>query len=117
MWGSFTVKLVSLFLALSLLALATAYWSFSAVAERTVRNGADGRLEAGVRAAVAAFDDERRRSRAAAVRLARSPAFSRALAQRDRRALARLLRAADAARVEAVGGFRVGAATAVVAET
>src|ERR687896_269721 len=98
MWGSFTVKLVSRFLALSLLALATAYWSFSAVADRTVTNGADGRLEAGVRAAV---------------RLVRSPAFARALDRRDRRALARLLRAADAARVEAGGGFRVATANVV----
>ena len=73
MLGSFKVKLVSRFLALSLLALATAYWSFSAVADRTVTNGVDARLEAGLRAAVAAYEDERRESEQAALRLARVP--------------------------------------------
>ena len=73
MLGSFKVKLVSRFLALSLLALATAYWSFSAVADRTVTNGVDARLEAGLRAAVAAYDDERREAEQAALRLAREP--------------------------------------------
>ncbi|MBA2460687.1 MAG: diguanylate cyclase [Actinobacteria bacterium] len=93
MAGSFKVKLVGRFLALSLLALATAYWSFSAVADRSVTNGVDARLEAGLRAAVAAFEDERRAVEQAAAELARTPEFQRALARGDRVALTRLLRA------------------------
>src|SRR3712207_3913654 len=108
MWGSFKVKLVTRFLALSLLALATAYWSFSTVADRTVTKGVDGRLEAGLRAAVAAFDDERREAEAAALRLARTPSFQRALARRDRDTLARLLRAPQPLRLEVSGGIVVG---------
>jgi diguanylate cyclase (GGDEF)-like protein len=116
MLGSFKVKLVSRFLALSLLALATAYWSFSAVADRTVTNGVDQRLEAGLRAAVAAFEDERRDSEREALRLARTPAFQRALARKDREALSRLLASAPSLRLEAVG-FRVGRAEPLAAET
>ena len=117
MLGSFKIKLVSRFLALSLLALATAYWSFSAVADRTVTNGVDARLEAGLRAAVAAYDDERRESDQAALRLARVPAFQHAVARRDRAALENLLRATPALRVEATDGFRVGQAAPLAVET
>ncbi len=117
MLGSFKVKLVSRFLALSLLALATAYWSFSAVADRTVTNGVDARLETGLRAAVAAYEDERRASEQAALRLARTPAFQRAVARRDRAALENLLRDTPTLRVETADGFRVGRAKLLVAET
>ncbi len=117
MLGSFKVKLVSRFLALSLLALATAYWSFSAVADRTVTNGVDARLEAGLRAAVAAYEDERREAEQAALRLAREPGFQRAVARRDRAALTALLRDTPMLRVEAADGFRVGRAAPLAAET
>ena len=117
MLGSFKVKLVSRFLALSLLALATAYWSFSAVADRTVTNGVDARLEAGLRAAVAAFEDERRQSEQEALRLARTPAFQHAVSRRDRKTLERLLRPTPTLRLEATDGFRVGQARPLVAET
>ena len=117
MLGSFKVKLVSRFLALSLLALATAYWSFSAVADRTVTNGVDARLEAGLRAAVAAYEDERRQAEQAALRLAREPSFQRAVARRDRAALTALLRDTPMLRVEAADGFRVGRAAPLAVET
>ncbi len=116
MLGSFKVKLVSRFLALSLLALATAYWSFSAVADRTVTNGVDARLESGLRAAVAAFEDEQRESEQVALRLARTPAFQHAVARRDREALAGMLRGTSL-RVEAADGFRVGQTSSLVAES
>ena len=117
MLGSFKVKLVSRFLALSLLALATAYWSFSTVAGRTVTNGVDGRLEAGLRAAVAAVEDERRDAEEAAFRLARTPALHDALARRDRQALARLLRATPALRLEAPDGLRLGPREPLIGQT
>ena len=60
MLGSFKIKLVGTFLALSVVPLAAAFWGFSAVAERSVTSGVDDRLEAGLNAALAAFEDERR---------------------------------------------------------
>ena len=117
MLGSFKVKLVGKFLALSLLALATAYWSFSAVADRGVTSGVDARLEAGLRAAVAAFEDEQRKAERMALELAGRPDFQRALARRDRRALLRLLRATPGLRVETPDGFNVGRRGPLVAET
>ena len=86
MAGSFKFKLVGAFLALSVLPLAAAFWGFSAVAERSVTGGVDGRLEAGLNAALAAFNDERERSEQVAERLGRSVAFQTALAARDRAA-------------------------------
>ena len=65
MLGSFKIKLVGTFLALSVVPLAAAFWGFSAVAERSVTSSVDGRLEAGLNAALAAFEDERQSAAAA----------------------------------------------------
>ena len=69
MLGSFKIKLVGTFLALSVVPLAAAFWGFSAVAERSVTSSVDDRLEAGLNAALAAFEDERQNAEAAAQRL------------------------------------------------
>ena len=66
MLGSFKFKLVGTFLALSVLPLAAAFWGFSQVAERSVTTSADDRLAAGLTAATAAFEDERRNAERAA---------------------------------------------------
>ncbi len=116
MLGSFKFKLVGMFLALSVVPLAAAFWGFSAVAERGVTSGADGRLEAGLNAAVAAFEDERRDAESAALRLGREPAFQAAIARRDRAAILRLLPAAPALRVETPEGFGVGRVPVLAAE-
>ena len=87
MLGSFKIKLVGTFLALSVVPLAAAFWGFSAVAERSVTSSVDGRLEAGLNAGLAAFEDERQSAAAAAERLGRDPEFQAALARRDRVAL------------------------------
>ena len=108
MLGSFKVKLVGTFLALSVVPLAAAFWGFSAVAERSVTGGVDDRLEAGLNAALAAFEDERQATGSAAERLGRDPAFQAALARRDRDALARLLPDSPPLRVETADGFAVG---------
>ena len=86
MLGSFKIKLVGTFLALSVVPLAAAFWGFSAVAERSVTSSVDDRLEAGLNAALAAFEDERQNAEAAAERLGRDPAFQAALRSRDRAA-------------------------------
>ena len=117
MLGSFKFKLVGTFLALSVLPLAAAFWGFSEVAERSVTGGADSRLEAGLSAALAAYEDERRSAESAAERLGRTTAFQAALARRDRVALARLLRATPTLRVSTPDGFTVGRVPQLAAET
>jgi diguanylate cyclase (GGDEF)-like protein len=117
MLGSFKIKLVGTFLALSVVPLAAAFWGFSAVAERSVTSGVDDRLEAGLNAALAAFEDERQNAEAAAQRLGRDLAFQKALANRDRDAIAKLLPESPPLRVETPDGFAVGRLPARGAET
>ena len=106
--GSFKLKLVAYFLLLSLLPLAAAFWGFSTVAAKSETRRVDARLQAGLRAALATFQDELVEADDSAAALARNPAFQRALVQRDRDALLRLLRGRPRLSVEAADGFRVG---------
>ena len=92
--GSFRLKLVAYFVVLSLLPLAAAWWAFGAIAERSVRNSADARLEAGLRAALAAYEDELAEADAAARAVARDPRFQQALRTGDRAGIERALPAA-----------------------
>jgi diguanylate cyclase (GGDEF)-like protein len=115
--GSFKIKLVAALLALALLPLAAAYWSFSEIADRSVTSSVDSRLEAGLRAALAAYEDQRRDVEAAAQALAREPAFQAALARRDRAALERFLRGEPGLRLETADGLRIGAVPPLAAET
>jgi diguanylate cyclase (GGDEF)-like protein len=117
MLGSFKIKLVGTFLALSVVPLAAAFWGFSAVAERSVTSSVDDRLEAGLNAALAAFEDERQSAGAAAERLGRDRDFQRALAERDRDAIAELLPGSPPLRVETADGFSVGEVPPSAAET
>ena len=91
MLGSFKFKLVGTFLALSVLPLAAAFWGFSQVAERSVTTSADDRLAAGLTAATAAFEDERRNAERAAATLGGTKAFQTAVARGDRDAIALLV--------------------------
>jgi diguanylate cyclase (GGDEF)-like protein len=106
--GSFKVKLVGYFLLLSLLPLAAAFWGFSTVAARSETRRVDARLQAGVRASLAAYDEALDAANGAATRLARDRAFQHALQARDRRAIERMLRNRPHLSVEAPGGFRLG---------
>jgi diguanylate cyclase (GGDEF)-like protein len=106
--GSFKVKLAAYFLLLSLLPLAAAFWGFSTVAARSETRRVDERLQAGLRATLATYQEELRAADAAAQRLARDPDFQLALLRRDRLALARLLQSEPHLAAEAPGGFRVG---------
>jgi diguanylate cyclase (GGDEF)-like protein len=106
--GSFKVKLVAYFLLLSLLPLAAAFWGFSTVAGRAETRRVDARLQAGLRAAVAAYQEELTNADAEAEVLARSPAFERALISRDRKTLAALLRTRPNLAIVLGHYFRVG---------
>jgi diguanylate cyclase (GGDEF)-like protein len=115
--GSFKFKLVGTFLALSVVPLAAAFWGFSAVAERSVTSGVDDRIEAGLSAALAAFEDERENAALAAERLGRDREFQLALVSRDRAAIERLLPASPPLRIETPDGFAVGSIPDAAAET
>lgn len=117
MLGSFKIKLVGTFLALSVVPLAAAFWGFSAVAERSVTSSVDDRLEAGLNAALAAFEDQREAATIAAQRLGSDPAFQAALAARDRAAIERLLPKSPPLRVETPDGFSVGRVPPSAAES
>jgi len=118
MLGSFKLKLVGTFLALSVLPLAAAFWGFNQVAERSVTSSTDDRLEAGLSAALVAFEDERRRAAGAAERLGRDSAFQAAIASGDRAAIAKLLPASPSLRVEMPdGGPTIGPVPPLAAET
>jgi diguanylate cyclase (GGDEF)-like protein len=106
--GSFKVKLVAYFLLLSLLPLAAAFWGFSTVAAQSEARRVDARLQAGLRATLAAYQEALGSADEAAGRLARQPAFQRALVARDRVALEHMLRDKPLLAVEAPGGFHVG---------
>jgi diguanylate cyclase (GGDEF)-like protein len=106
--GSFKVKLVAYFLLLSLLPLAAAFWGFSAVASKSETRRVDARLRAGLSATLATYQEALTAADKAAARLARDPAFQRALVRRDRVVLERMLRNRPHLAVEAAG-FRVGA--------
>src|SRR5436305_5454584 len=106
--GSFKVKLVAYFLLLSLLPLAAAFWGFSTVAARSETRRVDARLQAGLRAALATYQDDLVAADGAAAALARNSRFQQALMHRDRATLQRLLRTRPHLSVEGPGGFRVG---------
>src|SRR5919202_1096594 len=103
--GSFRVKLGAYFLLFSLLPLAAAFWGFSTVAARSETRRVDARLQAGLRASLATYEDELVAADRAAATLARNPAFQRGLMRRDRAALRRLLRDRPHLSVE-TQGFR-----------
>ena len=106
--SSFKLKLVLYFLLLSLLPLAAAFWGFGTVARQGETRLADARLQAGLRAALASYEQELRSAADGAAALARRPAFERALARRDRPALTAFLAARPRLAVVASGGLRVG---------
>src|SRR5205085_2456773 len=89
---SFRLKLVVYFLLLSLLPLAAAFSGFAAVAKRSETRLVDARLQAGLRAALAAYEERLSAADASARALARSPSFQRALAAHDTRALDRAVK-------------------------
>jgi len=117
MLGSFKIKLVGTFLALAVVPVAAAFWAFSQVAERSVTSGVDGRLEAGLSAALAAFSDERGNADRAAERLGSDPEFQAAVAARDGAAIRALLPPWPALRVETLDGFAVGRVPPLGAES
>jgi diguanylate cyclase (GGDEF)-like protein len=113
---SFRLKLVVYFLLLSLLPLAAAFSGFAAVTERSETRLVDARLQAGLRAALAAYQEALVEADRRATALARRRAFQRALSERDRGELTRLLGTSPNLRIEGAGGFEVGRKQELAAE-
>lgn len=87
----FRLRLVAFFLVLSLPPLLAAFWGFAAVAKRSETRRVDARLQAGLRAATAAYENELAAAAREGAQLAATPALRDAVRRRDRLALHRLL--------------------------
>ncbi len=113
--NSFKLKLVVYFVLLSLLPMAAAFWGFTTVAGESTTRQVDARLQAGLRAAVASYQERLDEAQAAASQLARQRAFQIDLERRDRAGIARFLRRTPELYVVAGNGFRVGRIPALAA--
>ncbi len=89
--GSFKFKLVVWFALLALLPLGIAFYGYDALAHRSETRRADAALQAGLRAAVAAYAARLDAAGVAAQHLAADPALQRALRGHDSRTLKTIL--------------------------
>ncbi|HEY1366412.1 MAG TPA: diguanylate cyclase [Gaiellaceae bacterium] len=113
--GSFKVKLVAYFVLLSLLPLAAAFGGFNAVTSQSETRRVDSRLQAGLRAALAAYQEQLDLAQTTARNAANDPAFQELLVLKDRKGLQHLL--GDLPNVAVVApGLRVGKAHPRAAE-
>ena len=107
--GSFKVKLVVYFLLLSLLPIAAAFWGFTSVAGQSETRRVDARLQAGLRAVLATYQEriDARAARGGGARRGRR-VFQRQLEQRDLPALVHVLQdSKQRLGHRGVDGFRV----------
>ena len=104
---SFKLKLVAYFLLLSLLPVAASFAGFSAVMARSESRLADAQLQAGLRAGVAAYQEEVASARASATNYAGARRVQRALADGDFAALTTYTRQVPTIRFE-TGDLRIG---------
>jgi diguanylate cyclase (GGDEF)-like protein len=115
--GSFKLKLVAYFLLLSLLPMAAAFWGFSSVAGQSETRRVDARLQAGLRASLAAYQERVDAAQSTAEGLARNRTFQIDLERLDFPALVQMLRGTPNLYVIAVGdAFHVGSRPKLGAE-
>ena len=105
--GSFKVKLVVYFLLLSLLPIAAAFWGFTAVAGQSETRKADARLQAGLRAVLADYQERLDGAQREANSLARQRHVQNLLAARDLPGIHYLLHNASNVSITAIDGFTV----------
>ena len=97
--GSFKLKLVVYFLLLSVLPMAAAFWGFTAVAGQSETRKVDARLQAGLRAVLASYQERVDGAQREATALARVPVFQRELEVRDLPGIVHVLRNAASSNV------------------
>jgi diguanylate cyclase (GGDEF)-like protein len=100
-------RLVLYFIFLAVVPLAAGFLGFTAFIQRSEQRRVDEGLQSDLRATLAIFDEELLGAQKNAERLAQVPAFQRALARRDRSALASYLADVPDLRVES-GGLVIG---------
>lgn len=120
--ASFKVKLALYFLLLSLLPLAAAFWGFSSVTARSETRRVDARLQAGLRAALAAYQERLDAAETTANAFARNTDFQIELQERNRPGLQQLLALqrelgnTPNVRITTPYGFAVGSVPRLAAE-
>src|SRR5207302_5519940 len=85
-----------------------AFWGFSTIASNGETRRVDARLQAGVRAGLAAYQQKLDGVQTLATGLAQTRSFQRALEHGDKRTLARMLRGLQDIEVVSPFGLRVG---------
>jgi diguanylate cyclase (GGDEF)-like protein len=107
--GSFKLKLVVYFLLLSLLPIAAAFWGFTQVAGQSETRRVDARLQTGMRALLASYQERVDAAQTEATGIAKLPAFQKELESRDLSSLAHLIRdASEVAISDASGDLIMG---------
>jgi diguanylate cyclase (GGDEF)-like protein len=89
--GSFKVKLVAYFLLLSLLPIGAAFWGFTQVAGQSETRRVDARLQAGMRAVLASYQEQVNAAQHEATGIAKAKAFQQELETGDLAALVHTL--------------------------
>jgi diguanylate cyclase (GGDEF)-like protein len=106
--ASFKVKLVAYFLLLALLPLVAAFWGFTAVAGQNETHKVDGRIQAGMRAALAAYNERIDEAASEARVVAQTPAVQNELRLGDAQALVHALRDAPNVSITTANGELIG---------
>jgi diguanylate cyclase (GGDEF)-like protein len=110
--GSFKVKLVVYFLLLSLLPMAAAFWGFTSVAGQSETRRVDARLQAGMRAVLASYQERLDGAEREATQLAHARVFQETMESRDLPALVHLLQNSSNVEVNVIDGPHAGHAPA-----
>jgi diguanylate cyclase (GGDEF)-like protein len=109
--GSFKLKLVLYFVLLSLVPIAAAFWGFTSVAGQSETRRVDARLQAGLRAVLAGYQEQVDAAQGSAATLARDRAFQLELENHNLPGLTAMLRDSSNLYVVAAGNaFHVGRA-------
>ena len=106
--GSFKVKLVAYFLLLSLLPTVAAFWGFTSVAGQSETHRVDARLQAGLRAALATYQERLDAAQRSAAALARSRTFDLDLQRGNLPSIVAALRGTSNVAVDGVGRLHYG---------
>jgi diguanylate cyclase (GGDEF)-like protein len=107
--GSFKFKLVAYFLLLSLLPIVAAFWGFASVAGQSETRRVDARLQSGLRASLAGYQERADAAQSTAAGLARNRVFQADLQAQDFAALTSMLRGSTNLYVVAArNGLHVG---------
>ena len=115
--ASFRVKLVLYFLLLSLLPVAAAFWGFSTVAAHGETKRVDERLQAGLRASLAGYQQRIDSAQATATSLAAANWFKRDLEENDDAAVRRALTRYPNVEITGPFGLDVGGPTDLIPPT